>query len=108
MEDHAQFIIGNGVTIPRSDNIKKKRLCTFVHKCLYSEEICSSFKNYYKMKETNLNTRNNGSKIEIPKIKLETARKSTYYQGSIVFNELPKDLRRENNFKVFKQKLNLL
>ena len=108
MEDRARFIISNGDTVPITENIQKKRLCTFVHKCLYSNDVYSKFKEYYKMKRTNVNTRNNGTKIEIPKIKLEIARKSTYYQGTIVFNELPITTRKENNFQTFKRNLNLL
>ena len=49
--------------------------------------------------EINLNTRRNGTKIEVPKIKLEAASKCTYFQGAIIFDELPTDTRKETNFQ---------
>ena len=47
VEDRAQLIIGNSERIPKTESIKKKQLCTFVHKCLHNEDICSEFKEYY-------------------------------------------------------------
>jgi len=106
IEDLARFVIGNGYTVQRTELIKKKKLCTFVHKCIHSNDVSSLFKDYYVMRNTNVNTRNNGSQLEIPKIKLEIARKSTFYQGTILFNNLPRGIRQENNFLIFKNKLN--
>jgi hypothetical protein len=106
MEDRARFVIGNGYTIQRTELIKRKRLCTFVHKCIHSNNLSSIFEDYYTMRNTNINTRNNGTQLQIPKIKLEIARKSTFYQGTILFNNLPRDIRQENNFIIFKKKLN--
>ena len=65
-----------------------------------------SFKEYYTIRKTTANTRCNGTKLDIPKIKLEAARKSTYYQGAIVFNELPENTRKETNYRTFKKQLN--
>ena len=103
VEDRAQLIIGNSETMPKTESIKKKQLCTFVHKCLHNEDMCSEFKEYYMIRKTTANTRCNGTKLEIPKIKLEAARKSTYYQGAIVFNELPENTRKETDFRTFKK-----
>ena len=33
VEDRAQLMIGNSERIPKAESIKKKQLCTFVHKC---------------------------------------------------------------------------
>ena len=106
VEDRAQLIIGNSETIPKAESIKRKQLCTFVHKCLHNDDICSELKEYYTIRKTTANTRCNGTKLDIPKIKLEAARKSTYYQGAIVFNELPEDTRKETNYRTFKKQLN--
>ena len=105
IEDRAQLIIGNSETIPKAETTNKKHLCTFVHKCLHSEGVFKEFKDYFKVGRTNANTRHNGTNIEIPKIKLETARKSTYYQGATIFNELPTNLREETDFRIFKKVL---
>ena len=48
IEDRAQLIIGNSETIPKTESIKKKQLCTFVHKCPQNEDICNEFKEYYE------------------------------------------------------------
>ena len=90
----------------KSDIISKKRLCTFVHKCLYSNQLNDNFSDYFAFKKSTVNTRSNGTKLVIPRIKLESARKSTYYQGAIVFNDLPKDIRLEIDFETFKKSLN--
>ena len=105
-EDRALLIIGNSERLPKTESNKKKQLCTFVHKCLHNEDICREFKEYYMIRKTTANTRCNGTKLEIPKIKLEAARKSTYYQGAIVFNELPENTRKETDFRTFKKQLN--
>ena len=49
VEARAQLIICNSETIPKAESIKKKQLCTFVHKCLHNEDICSKFKVCYMM-----------------------------------------------------------
>ena len=68
-----------------------------MHKCLHKEDVFSEFKKCCKILKTAVNTRCNGTKIEIPKIKLEATWKSTYYQGAIVFNGLPKNMRKETD-----------
>ena len=59
----------------------------------------------FKMRRTNVNIRCIGTRIESPKIKLEAARKSTYYQWSIIFNELPTNTRKETDFRTIKKHL---
>ena len=80
-------------TIARSESISKKRICVFVHKCLHSKEFEDHFGDYFKYKKTTVRTRDNGTKIAMPRIKLEIARKSAFYQGAKIFNLLPKHLR---------------
>ena len=70
------------------------------------EDICSEFKEYYMIRETTANTRCNGTKLEIPKIKLEATRTLIYYQGTTVFNELPENTRKGTDLRTFKQQLN--
>lgn len=105
IEDRARLVIGGTLGVPTSDNIIKKRLCVFVHKCLHDRKMCSKFNDYFEVRKTIINTRGNGSKLSIPKVHLEAARKAVYYQGTIVFNKLPKDIRQEKDFKRFKEKL---
>ena len=105
IEDRVQLIIGNNDTIPKAKDIKKKQLCIFVRKCLHNDDICCEFKEYFKIRNISANTRCNGMKIDIPKIKLEAARKAVYFQGAIIFNELPEHTRKEADFRAFKKQL---
>ena len=105
IEDRVQLIIGNNETIPKAEDIKKKQLCIFVHKCLHNDDICCEFKKYFKIRNISANTRCNGMKIDIPRIKLEAARKAVYFQGAIIFNELPEHTRKETDFRAFKKQL---
>ena len=45
-----------------------------------------------------MNTRSSRMKIEIPKINLEAARKSAFYNGAIIVREFPTNVGEETNF----------
>ena len=103
IESRAEKIIGQQVQ--RNEMITMKRICTYVHKCLHSNNVGAIFDSYFTMKNSTVNTRNNGTMINIPRINLEIARASFYYQGASLFNKLPKEIRAENDFISFKKKL---
>ena len=47
--------------------------------------------------------------IRVPiKVKLEFARSSFYFQGAIVYNNLPREIRMEKNYLKFKSLLKLI
>ena len=48
------------------------------------------------------NTRENNVNLSLPKVKTETGRKRFAYQGTIIFNKLPYDLKTEQPFLRFK------
>ena len=103
LEQKAEKLVGCG--IPKREVVLKKKLCLFVHRCLYNNDIPESFEGYFEFKNTTMNTRNNGSMLKIPPIKLECARASFKYQGISLFNSLDKKLRMEQNFRTFKKNL---
>ena len=105
IDDKIRFIIGNNESIPETEDIRNKQLCIFVHTCLHNDDICCEFKEYFEIRSTSAYTTCNGMKIEIPRIKLEAARKATYFQGAIVFNELPEHIRKETDFRDFETQL---
>ena len=80
IESRAEKIIGKQVQ--RNEMIALKRICTHVHKCLHSNNVGAIFDSYFTIKNSNVNTRNNGTMINIPRINLEAARASFYYQGA--------------------------
>ena len=58
------------------DNFLQKRACCFVLDCL-NGTACFPFKDYFQRLHHNaLNTRNNGKTAELPKVKLDFARRS--------------------------------
>ena len=66
---------------------------------------CELFHDYYSIHHTNINTRNNGHLIIVPKVKLEYGRRSLKYMGAKLFNELPIDIRKKCHDKNFKDVL---
>ena len=72
--------------------------------CIHGE-VCNTFTDYFSVKSGTVNTRNNGFLAQLPKIKLEAARASFYFQGAATFNALPLVLRKESDTKRFKRLL---
>ena len=83
----------------------QKRACCFVFDCL-NGTACFPFKNYFHRLHYNaLNTRNNGKTTEVPKVKLDFARRSFYFLGASIFNSLPLSLRNINCRVLFRKTL---
>ena len=60
----------------------------------------------YNMINHTINTRGNNCKFRLPKIWSEAGRKLSYYQGALIFNSLPENIRKENSFILFKNLVN--
>ena len=75
-------------------------------KCM-DKNICSNFEDYFKLRETVYATRNCGFMLELPKCKLEVAKSGFYFMGAKLYNELPLEYRKENNFGLFKKLLSM-
>jgi len=60
------------------ENFLKKKACLFVFDCLKGN-VCSPFKNYFYFLTHDFSTRNSGTTIALPKVKLDFARKSFYF-----------------------------
>ena len=43
-------------------------------------------------------------KLRLPKVKTESGRKMFSFQGALIFNKLPEDLRNETSLLIFNQK----
>ena len=83
------------------DNFSQKRACCFVFDCL-NGTACFPFKDYFQRLHHNaLNTRNNGKSAELPKVKLDFARRSFYFLGA----SLPLSLRNINSRVLFRKAL---
>ena len=58
-----------------------------------------------KVLEHGKNTRGDGCSLVVPRVKTEAGRKTFKFQGSLLFNKLPKELKTEKSVVVFQQKL---
>ena len=55
--------------------------------------VCSNFKDYFKINEHNLGTRNRNILLQILKVKLEIAKNGFFFMGAKLFDLLPIDIR---------------
>ena len=85
-------------------NANKTRACKLVRKCL-ERETCEQLQNYFTLQEHERQTRNNNYTLKLPRIKTEYARKSFMFMGVKVYNELPLELRKIENYKEFENQL---
>ena len=103
-ERRAQKIVGHSA-IKSSSNVQKICIASFVHRCLLNKNVCQNFENYFSLRNTSIRIRNSDIMVDLPRVKLEIARKSFYFQGASIYNELPRKIRLENNFTKFKSLL---
>ena len=75
--------------------------CILVRKIL-DNDVCENYNEYFKINTHNKRTRNQNNLIKLPRIKLEIARKSFYYLGAKLYNDLPISIRKEEDFRKFK------
>ena len=72
---------------------------------MFDHNVCRNFENYFEVIESEINTRNNGTLIRLPKVKLEVTRKSFFFQGGYEYNTLSREIRSEKNNINFKEKI---
>ena len=60
------------------------------------------FKDYFKAFRTIHNTRGSGTNLMLAKVRTETARKSFYFNGSKLFNDIPNEMKDLNSVMIFK------
>ena len=85
-------------------NANKTRACKLVWKCL-DKETCEQLQNHFTLQEHGRQTRNNNYALKLPRIKTEYARKSFMFMGANVYNELPLELRKIENYMEFEKQL---
>ena len=85
-------------------NANNTRACKLVPKCL-DKETCEQMQNHFTLQGHERQTRNNNYTLELPRIKIEYARKSFMFMGSKVFNELPLERCKSENYKEIEKQL---
>ena len=63
------------------------------------------FKDYFKDFRTIHNTRGSGKNLMLPKVRTKTARKSFYFNGSKLFNDIPNEMKYHNSVMIFKTRI---
>ena len=89
---------------PSVVEIKKRRACMLVRKIL-DNDICGSLIGHFTRNKHDRVTRNSDCFAILPKIKTDYARRSFYFMGAKVYNELPLDIRKTVDYKEFVNKL---
>ena len=102
--DNRANVVLRNTQINTLDMIYKHALQT-VRKCL-NGDTCHNFHGYFEKNLHEMETRNCGTLLKIPKVKLEFAKKAFYFQGVKLFNSLPIETRNIQTLKDFKEKLN--
>ena len=77
-----RLIYGNQLTnLPSIEFMLKKKICMYVFNCLH-ENVFDPMKAYFDVLENK--TRNNGKLIRVPKIKLQSTKKSFYSKLQVI------------------------
>ena len=102
--DRAVKIVSTGNSIPTELSsviqCNRKRACEIVRKCLV-KDISSLFHDYFTIINHEKRTRNNDCLLRLPKIRTEYARKSFFFMGAKVYNDLPAEIRKTENQQNF-------
>ena len=90
LEQRARAIVGTN-SLQSIEAESKRKICATVKKCLNGD--FPFFMDYFNFITHNYSTRNNKKLLRLPKVKLESFKKSFFYNGAKVFNSLPNDIR---------------
>lgn len=103
IDRRAMHIVSNDFKVNSIDMIYKHAVLT-VKKCL-DTSICENYVGYFRRNTHEKVTRNNSLFLKIPKVKLEFAKQSFYFQGVKLFNSLPIRIRQAEASGDFKKEL---
>ena len=91
--------------MPSVNKIFQRKICITVFKCLNDD--VPNFEDYLELISHGKGTRNNNRILRTPKIKLESTKKAFYYNGAVVYNSLPLEIRTEATYHDFCKKLDI-
>ena len=102
-----KFVYGGSTPIrcwPSIESERNRQAILFTYKCIngLGPEI---FSGHFQRLNHGKRTRGDGINLELPKVKLEAFRKNIRFQGPLLFNKLPAELRSETSLLLFKSKL---
>ena len=91
-----------GVKQPLVENEVKKHSVLLVRKCI-EKLTCENFNDFFKIQSHGRVKRNNGYSLQIPITKLKYAKSGFFSMGATLYNNLPNDVRKVENFSIFKK-----
>lgn len=103
LEYRANKLMGHQ-RLPSIDDIYKRKICLTVFKCISGN--LPNFENYFELISHQQSTRNNNKLLRVPRINLQSTKKSFFFNGALVYNQLPLDARTMNDFSLFYKKVN--
>ena len=89
---------------PSLQSERHRNAALFAYKCIHGLTP-DVFKDYFEKVNHGKRTRGDAVNLKLPKTKLEAFRKSIQFQGALLFNKLPNELKVENSLLRFKTKL---
>ena len=102
LESQSKSLINN--FDPNIINLLKKRVCFFVHDII-NEKIRPPLNNFYELKVSKINMRNNGYMVKLLETKLEYGHLSLQFMRAKIFKELPLEIGKQCFDKSFKSSL---
>ena len=95
------MVNNSSVKLPSVNETRNRSCVHEVFKCL-NGVAPKAFQDYFKRVAHAKCTRANNMNIALPKIRTESEKKTFAYQGAILFNKLPSDLKTEKSLLRFK------
>ncbi len=81
--------------------------CILTFRCL-KKDVCQNILNYFTVIDYKVATRNQGCSINLPRVRIETAKKGFYLIGGKLYNELPLDICKYETLQLFTSRFNKL
>ena len=89
---------------PSLQSERQRKAAVFTYKCV-NGLTPPIFKDYFTKISHGKGTRGDAVNLKIPNAKLEAYRRSIQFQGAVIFNKLPMELKTETSLLRFKIKL---
>ena len=90
---------------PSVNDIRNRRCIHEVFKCLHNIAP-AAVHNRFTRSSLSKNTQGNNTNLSLPNVKTECGRKFLSYQGALIFNKLPDDMKMGHSLLHFKKKTN--
>ena len=74
--------------------------------CLCGGKLCENFAEHFSLLNREKHTRNNLISLNLPSVRIEFSKRSVYFWGAKIHNELPVQTRQLGSFEKFRKSIN--